>query len=49
MTEFDRIRNLIIEYEEDNKYTDKELINEITKVCFARESKKHKDLEKIEV
>ena len=39
MTEFDRIRNLIIEYENDNKYTDKELINEITKVCFARDSK----------
>lgn len=39
MTGFDRIRNLIIDYETEDKYTDEELINEITKVCFARESK----------
>lgn len=46
MTEFDRIRNLIIEYEEEDKYTDEELINEITKVCFARDSKKKKGYRK---
>lgn len=43
MTDFDKIRNLIIEYEEENKLTDKQLINEITKVCFARPSKKKEE------
>lgn len=37
MTDFDKIRNSIIEYEEVHKDKDK-LINDITMICFARKS-----------
>lgn len=36
MTNFDRIRNLIIEYEILHKMTKDELLDEICKVCFGR-------------
>ena len=40
MTDFDRIRNIIIKYEFTEKMTEKQALQEICKICFGRKLNK---------